>query len=208
MEPGPVAVLQVIPVSALGHLAGADFGARPDQIGQWLKPLYMKASRSRPNLDGAFAWCSGGDESESCSGYVQLFRNGMVETADADLLSNGGCDVGGVPGIAFEQSVLEAARRYLDLQEHLGVGTPVLICISLLNVAGLGMLTDNTPGLRASNRFDRDDCLIPEVWVEDYTADVGKALRPAFDAVWHAAGWPSGSPNYNGEGSWTEKGPR
>ncbi len=47
--------------------------------------------------------------------------------------------------------------------------------------------------------MDRDRLLLPEVLLEDYRVDLSGALKPAFDSVWMAAGWPR-SANYDAEG--------
>lgn len=38
--------------------------------------------------------------------------------------------------------------------------------------------------------MDRDALLIPEILVESCDVDSATVLRPAFDAIWNAAGWP------------------
>ena len=55
------------------------------------------------------------------------------------------------------------------------------------------------PGVE--RRIDRDVLLLPEVIVEDFEADPREYMRPVFDAVWNAAGWPR-SMNYDEEGKW------
>ena len=74
--------------------------------------------------------------------------------------------------------------------------------LSLLGVAGYGMGVSQhrffgNPGYP----IDRDVLIMPEILIENYEADVGRALRPAFDSVWNAAGW-SGSINYDQTGRW------
>jgi hypothetical protein len=51
------------------------------------------------------------------------------------------------------------------------------------------------------NDFDRDVLPLPECVVEDFNAPVANMLRPAFDALYQAAGSPR-SPNYDEHGNW------
>lgn len=61
--------------------------------------------------------------------------------------------------------------------------------------------------LRFINRdlcIDRDHLIIPETIIYDNDNEPGKALRPIFDALWQATGFP-GSENYDADGNWTLK---
>jgi hypothetical protein len=49
--------------------------------------------------------------------------------------------------------------------------------------------------------IDRDALIIPEIMIEDFDCNPGKVMKPAFDAIWNAAGWPR-SINYDKEGNW------
>jgi hypothetical protein len=50
-------------------------------------------------------------------------------------------------------------------------------------------------------QIDRDALLVPEIMVESFEYCPQEVLRPAFDAVWRAAGWER-SMNYDEEGRW------
>ena len=49
--------------------------------------------------------------------------------------------------------------------------------------------------------IDRDSLLIPELLVDSFDCNVGKLMKPAFDAVCNAAGYAE-SRNYNSDGEW------
>jgi hypothetical protein len=57
--------------------------------------------------------------------------------------------------------------------------------------------------LRPPAPIDRDDLVIPEVLVQDVPAAAHAVLKPLFDAVCNAGGWPR-SPYYTDEGEWQE----
>ncbi|MEM7557457.1 MAG: hypothetical protein AAF378_25920 [Cyanobacteria bacterium P01_A01_bin.84] len=49
--------------------------------------------------------------------------------------------------------------------------------------------------------IDRNNLLMPEVMVENFNFEPSKVLKPIFDAVWNACGYP-GSRNYDDSGNW------
>jgi len=51
---------------------------------------------------------------------------------------------------------------------------------------------------------DRDELILPEVWIGDWHIDVARAMRPAFDMVWNAFGLKR-SFNYDKDGNWSEQ---
>ena len=53
-------------------------------------------------------------------------------------------------------------------------------------------------------KIDRNELIIPEIYIENLEGNPIKVIKPAIDAVWNAAGW-SGSMNYDEEGNWSEK---
>jgi hypothetical protein len=57
---------------------------------------------------------------------------------------------------------------------------------------------------KCKHEVDRDYLLIPEILVESYDTPASEILRPAFDAVWQACGFPR-SLNYDEQGNWQER---
>lgn len=49
--------------------------------------------------------------------------------------------------------------------------------------------------------IDRDALISPEILVESFEIDPTKVMRPIFDSIWNAAGWPR-SMNYDEAGEW------
>ena len=52
--------------------------------------------------------------------------------------------------------------------------------------------------------IDRNDLIVPEIILEDFDAEIDKQMKPIFDAVWNACGYPK-SMNYNNEEKWIGK---
>lgn len=81
----------------------------------------------------------------------------------------------------------------------------MLVMLSLIGVRGYRM-TVPPAAFDEGEPIDRDDLVVPEILVEEYETDprsVASLLRPAFDAVWTACGYPR-SPNYDPDGRWRE----
>lgn len=77
---------------------------------------------------------------------------------------------------------------------------PIFVMLSLLGVKGYKMAVSIYD---SGHPIDRDLLILPEVVIDSYESDVAKAMKPAFDSVWNAAGWP-GSKNYEGD-KWTDR---
>lgn len=132
--------------------------------------------------------------------YLQIFRNGIIEAVEAFLLR--GADGPIIPSVAYEKELLDALPRFLSIQKKLGVEPPLFIMLTFLGVAGFTMAVDRARFIwREDHPIDRDSLLIPEIMIEKFECNAAEVMKPAFDAVWNAAGWPK-SMNYNDEGKW------
>jgi hypothetical protein len=139
--------------------------------------------------------------SASAHSYLQIFRNGSIEAVDAFLLRSREGERT-ISSVAYERDLLDALLRFLSIQKQLGVEPSLLIMLSLLGVSGYTMAVDPRR-FRWSDihPIDRDSLLIPEVVIESFECDPVEVMRPIFDAIWNAAGWPR-SMNYDAAGKW------
>ncbi|MEK7280999.1 MAG: ATP-binding protein, partial [Chloroflexota bacterium] len=80
-----------------------------------------------------------------------------------------------------------------------GIDPPLVLMLTLLGVHGYKMAVNPSRTFREAYPIDRDSLIIPERVIEDFDADVGEVLKPCFDAIWNAAGWPK-SINYDDNG--------
>ena len=104
----------------------------------------------------------------------------------------------------FERPILGDLPRHLSVLKSLGVEPPLFLMLSLLDVRGYTMWVNRERWPFASELrrpIDRDALVIPEIAVETFECDPAEVMRPAFDAIWNAMGWPR-SINYNDEGKW------
>jgi hypothetical protein len=163
-----------------------------------LQPISAPNWGGRYNFDGYLV------SSPTTRSYVQVFRSGSIEAVDAYLLHTELPDhQKQIPSIALEKEVIGAMRRYLKAQDHMAIPMPIFAAITLLRVSNFRM-SSYSPF--PSPPIDRDRLILPEVLIEGYGADIGRALQPSFDALWQACGLEK-SLNYDDEGNWRQHHP-
>jgi hypothetical protein len=137
-----------------------------------------------------------------CGSYTQVFRNGIIEAVKAGIL----VDDNGIvflPGLAFDKWIFEVLPDYLKGLRELNVPAPITMIISLQGVRGAYLETDVNWRIHEPPPFDRAVLELPEVVIEQYGTFEAyqRAVRPAFDALWNAAGYFS-SKHFDAEGRW------
>lgn len=153
------------------------------------------------NLDG-FINRSGGDQ---CKSFVQVFRNGIVEAARTDIMGDYNQHAILYPDFAGQQLV-DAIPLFFDALKALDVPPPYVVSVSYLGIGGSHL------GLRGYDRYiervtpfpNTEPLLLPEIVFDDAPADnqeLAKAMRPAFDAIWNAAGFAKCT-QYDDQGNW------
>lgn len=202
LDEPPLGILHIMPVRAF------ESGIRFD-----LSPLVGKTDRLRPmpnnvgsmnaprfNFDGLISYTGLG---EKASGYIQLFRNGIVEAVLADIKNQTQDGRKELPGGWFEEQLITYIPIYLRTLRDIGVEPPLFLMFSMLGVSGfMFQIGDHFRRFRYNQiPIDRDALLIPEIMLESFDVEPITVLRPIFDAVWNAAGWMR-SMNYNENGAW------
>lgn len=201
---GAKVVLHVVPLNSLDTAAEVfDVSKFADE--QYLyAPISANGWNNRYNFDGYLTYAEKSDDMNA-STYLQIFRNGIIEAVDERLLRPRIGNGRSIPSVAFEDTLLKSLLRYLEIQKRLGIPTPLFVMLSIIGVSGYVM---NARGPRhrflvedEGHPIDRDVLVIPEIMIDDFNCDPFETMRPAFDAVWNAAGWPR-SMNYDREGKW------
>lgn len=154
-----------------------------------LTPLAHEHSgwNGRFNIDGYVRYALLRDE-QLAKAYIQVYRNGVVETVDASLLDPYQGQLF-VPSVAFEEEIIKAIRNYTAALQRLDVNFPLVIMLTLLGVSGYRVGYDTRFMAFNNGTFDRDTLLIPELIIETFKIDVGSVMKQSFDMVWNAAGW-------------------
>lgn len=196
----PKIVLHIIPISAFDSTTRFDLSliARNPN---YLPPISTWSWNHRYNFDG-FLTYGKFPQSTSAHSYVQIFRNGSIEVVDAFTLSSEKGERIIITG--YERKLLDALAKYLSTQKQVGVETPLIIMLSLVGISGYTMAVNRSRFPFAdAHPIDRNTLLIPEILLESFDSDLAEVMKPAFDSVWNAAGWPR-SMNYNETGQWVE----
>lgn len=195
----PKIVLHLIPIISFNPAQSYDISkisSHPDRM----KPMYCLNCNNRYNLDG-FLTYSGGREEKSYS-YVQLFRNGIIEAVEGQLLESSSGELL-IHSVEYERQLIRSLPDYLSVLETLNVDPPTFIFLTLLGVKGYSMnVVERIYGSRRAHTIDRDILLLPEIVIESYRDNAERILRPCFDSIWNACGF-RGSLNYNEAGEWT-----
>jgi hypothetical protein len=127
------------------------------------------------------------DFDQPSSGYVELFRNGIIEAAAADITYVFPTDSAKRPYFRtqYEDYLRQSVPEYAACQQSLGIAPPIWVFVSLTGVKGVGI----------SQRFghpaapiNRDVLYLPEVEIAEFPVDGLRLLRPVFDMIWNAAG--------------------
>lgn len=200
LNDNPKIVLHLIPIISFNPAQIYDISkiaSNPEKM----KPIYCSRADHRYNLDG-FLTYSGGREEKSYS-YVQLFRNGIIEAVEG-LLLRPRTEKLIIPSIAYEKELIISLTCYLSILETVNVEPPIFVFISLLGVKGYSMSVDRWKyDIDEVYTIDRDVLLLPEIVIERYGVRAQDILRPCFDSIWNACGFPS-SFNYNADGEWAK----
>lgn len=206
-------VLHVIPIASFLNDERLD----PSDYNKMLRlfpPIDGSVQSYRYNLDGFATFGSRYEGEDGHAGYCQMFSNGTIEAVSADFL-----DTGTMPGeqgdpqfigsIAFERDLVEAVRTYLRAYKELGLDGPTAVSLALLGCRGAVMHVATHMMRRLRSRghlhaIDRDTATLPDVVIDSLDVDVPAVMKPIFDAVWNACGYP-GSLNYDESGAWNPR---
>jgi hypothetical protein len=196
MEEGPKLVLHLVSFRAFEPGARYDLAEiTHDPVDT--KPMACGGWDNWFNLDGYLAHA--GREGGSPS-YTQIFRQGIVEACTVAFL---GSRTGerGIRITALEQEVAKNLSRYTRTLKKMGVEPPLFVMLSILGVKGYTIGGTGQFWAFDGRPIDRDDLIIPEIMMEAFEADPYQVMRPAFDAVWNAAGWARDM-HYDSQGNW------
>ena len=189
-------VLHVIPVTAFSTSNSVDMQRAKDD---WylLALLTGRPDDHRYNVDGLLVYGDAGharDCAVEYTMYTQLFGNGVIEAVDEYLLNLPGAR--SVPGRMLERHVRNACVSMLNLLRKLQVDPPIHVFLTLTGVKGYTIDVQDSevhwPDEVRNRAIDRDVVHGTAGVIESYgLRNTRRALRPLFDQVWRAAGWPA-----------------
>ncbi|MDJ0510540.1 MAG: ATP-binding protein [Crocosphaera sp.] len=206
LEKGAKLVLHLIPLNAfeINYIITTEKINSIYQKKQYLfSPLYNNHRdwKCRYNLDGFFTY--DGNNLSNYNTYSQFFRHGVVE-ATSNRFANDHYNFPIEKNFIYkdyERDIIYCLNNYLQLQQLLNIPTPIIIFLSMVGVSSYIMGYDLPLGPIFRHTIDRDNLILPEVMIEDYNVDLYQVMKPIFDTVWNAAGYPQ-SLNYDEQGNW------
>jgi hypothetical protein len=168
-------------------------------------PFGNSSRGSRYNLD---RWISySGPRETLLRTYIQVFRSGALEVTTA--YDHGLAAIGSLyfNPWGIEGDILDALKRYIRLYKKHSIEPPVVVVITLLGFKGATVPQRGDRSLHDDDAYivDRDTLLLPDIFVHDYGDALHTLMRPAFDALWQAAGVPQ-SFSYDETGKWSKDG--
>jgi hypothetical protein len=192
-------VLHLAPLASFGLGQPIDL-AQAHALQESLRPIASKGYTPQINFEGFVNVSMGSDELGRS--YTQVFRKGIIEAVKVGIL----VDDSGIkflPSLEFGNWIFEVLPSYLKALRELNVPAPITMMLSLQGVRGAYLATHVNWKINAPPPFDRAALELPEVVIEQYGAleDYQRTVRPAFDALWNAAGY-FGSEHFTADGRW------
>jgi hypothetical protein len=190
-------VLHIIPFSAFG----TDVLLEPTRVqGQQLRPICCSGFTDGFNIDG---YCTT-SEGDRC-GHVQVFRNGIIESAAGDVRSH---EQRGPVLFAesFENQIVTNLQDYMNALAHAEVSPPMLVMLAGVRMSGTIVIGNPLATIPPRARPLPAEVRFPSITLNDF-GDIdaySRALRPIFNAIWNAAGYPQ-SQSYSPDGKWNFK---
>ena len=185
---GPKLILHLIPVES--YAARLSFTPTALQsLMPKLRPLATTAGYSdRINMDGV-VFCDSVDHRKQSFGYVQIYRTGVIEVVADDIVNTIPGDQQQIPYFIthYEKYLLDRLPEYLEAQRTLGIPPPVWLFLTLSRVRGMSI--NRRRDLFPKPPIDRD-ILLPETEIADLAGDSFPIVKPLFDIIWNAAGFP------------------
>jgi hypothetical protein len=200
LQSRPKAILHIVPLESVSAATKIDFSAASALAGGLLCPLGTAVCGSRVNLEGLLTFTGMGLPNSISGGYLQLYRNGIIETVDANTLTEGPTHPQAgqiIPSTLFERSLIDQIPKYMLALQKLGANPPFVIMLTLLGVKGFCMPVSAG---RFTRGFDRDEILIDEIILEKSECRPVE-IKPMLDAVWNGVGVVR-SPSFDSEGNY------
>lgn len=192
--------IHIVPTATYSGLVHLDV-ERIHEMHRNFRPLGSSAMSPRFNFHGVINE-RGGDQNH---GYTQIFRTGALEATKANIVHKNDSRLF-IAGLALEEEIFEKLTLYIDGLRDVGVPPPLIIMFTLEGVNGANYVVSNNFWGEYGSPLPYDVLLLPECLLEDFGTllEYHKAVRPAFDALWNAIGYPK-SQFFNEDGLWVGK---
>lgn len=183
-------IIQYVPINSFEPNRVYDLSSTSIQPNQ-IRPLGGGGWNPKFNLDGIISYANSTLD-KGIKSYIQIFRNGIVETVNSEILMpyDGQKAIPSLKAIDFEKEIIESFKDYIGINRIMKIDLPVYAYITFIGVEGYHMQISET-FFRTSERdkIDRDVLILPEIVIEKLDIPIDKILKPIFDMIWNACGF-------------------
>lgn len=184
-----------LPYAAMDGDLRIDLG-KIDPRKTFAAPIGSTGYNSHFNEEGLLRENRNGDDLD---GYMQLFRNGIVESVDSRMMVGRGRE-DGLPSVFFALSLSRFLEETVAMWRVLGISGPACVLVTLAGLKGAPFMLPANGGYYM-RPIVNDTFYLPEVVIDDFEADPRRLLRHTLDVLWQAAG-ESGCPYFGSDGEW------
>jgi hypothetical protein len=104
-----------------------------------------------------------------------------------------------------EDQIATKVKTYMSALSHVDMPPPMIVMFGGVRMHGT-IIIGNPLARVEPTPLRKSDLLLPAITFDAYgrLEDYRQALKPIFDALWNAAGYP-GSQSYGPDGNWTRR---
>jgi hypothetical protein len=199
VEEGPRLLIHIVPPSAFAAFAQPDItnalrGAFLDRNSfgfHSFEPFSHTGSWDQfVNLDGRVVIPTAYGGRPACRSYVQIYRTGVLEALwllpDTTYKLSSKEEVSVILGDGWLPNLIGLLPKYIAGLNRLGVDPPFFVFLSFLSIEGFYLF--GPPNTSTNHRFNRNQILLPELYVETVPSDIRPTLQRPLDMLWNAVG--------------------
>ncbi len=213
--PGPARMLiHLISIDTLNANKSYNLDDVFNDFNDYIRPPgCMIGKNIERNLHGLLVSCGPDpyNDEKVYVGYVQLYRNGMIEAIDSSLLK----PTTQLYGQSFhqpvkklgmwflEKNIISSCEKYLKTLEKIGAGLPIYLYFSFINMRGYTISLRPYQGSFISTDSDsakKNEVFLPRIKLDSFGINFEKELKSSFDIFLNVFNQPS-SRNYDDNGN-------
>src|SRR5262245_20665083 len=165
-----------------------------------LRPLFATSAMKFERNSEGYLIHSGRTTSGPIGSYLQVFRNGALESVNTLAERDWVIHKQQIPFLEVELRLFQCLPEYFGALRYLGVPPPVLLGLSLTGVERYTMEVPVPLAFthqRKSHSIRNETLFLPDAVAESFECDLGLLFKPTLDAAWQASGH-AGSMFYQG----------
>ncbi|MBW8014790.1 MAG: ATP-binding protein [Planctomycetes bacterium] len=189
---GPKYVLHLIPFGSFRPTGNYDLSQFSKDHNN-LPNIQYKVHDGRYNFDGYVTHKGyfNSSDSKPTHSYTQIFRNGIIEAVYMEYNPSAEGKINKIINLDCERMIINAMKKYLDIQQSIGITPPVFVIFTLLGVKnvriGRRVFSELEP-IDYSIPFTQDDLILPEIVFSNFdNSQIEQQVRQVFDIVLNTA---------------------